>query len=197
MDHRAADAAGRRGPHDQWPVQSRPDPRSASLTSSHNPRATSQANRELAGGGRQRQRAAAQRPHDSGGHEHRTPALGFLRAQGGVARARQRRQWREHVHRRRLADEPLLRRRRTISNANQGVPPSTLFADRRNNIDFRFSKIMRYGRTRTQVGLDIYNATNTDVVTGYNETFVPGGSWLTPTGIQPARYVRANVQFDF
>ncbi|HEY3043500.1 MAG TPA: carboxypeptidase regulatory-like domain-containing protein [Vicinamibacterales bacterium] len=77
------------------------------------------------------------------------------------------------------------------------IPPNTFFADRRNNLDFRVSKILRYGRTRTQVGLDIYNATNTDVVTGYNQTFVPNGSWLTPTEIQPARYVRANVQVDF
>ncbi|HEY3159580.1 MAG TPA: hypothetical protein VGJ78_11505, partial [Vicinamibacterales bacterium] len=77
------------------------------------------------------------------------------------------------------------------------IPPNIFFADRRNNLDFRVSKILRYGRTRTQVGLDIYNATNTDVVTSFNETFVPGGTWLTPTGIQPARYVRANVQIDF
>jgi hypothetical protein len=77
------------------------------------------------------------------------------------------------------------------------IPPSTLYSDRRNNLDFRVSKILRYGRTRTQVGLDIYNVTNTDVVTGFNQTFVPGGSWLTPTDIQPARYMRANVQFDF
>ena len=30
--------------------------------------------------------------------------------------------------------------------------------DRRNNLDFRVAKILRFGRTRTQVGLDIYNA---------------------------------------
>jgi hypothetical protein len=77
------------------------------------------------------------------------------------------------------------------------IQPGTLYADRRNNIDFRVAKIFRYSRTRTQVGLDIYNVTNTDVVTSYNQGFVRGGSWLTPTGIQPARYVRANVQFDF
>jgi Carboxypeptidase regulatory-like domain len=77
------------------------------------------------------------------------------------------------------------------------IAPSTLYSARRNNLDFRVSKIVRYRRTRTQVGLDIYNATNTDVVTGFNQTFVPGGSWLTPTDIQPARYVKANVQVDF
>jgi len=77
------------------------------------------------------------------------------------------------------------------------VAPGTLYADRRTNLDFRLAKILRYGRTRSQIGLDIYNLTNTDVVTSYNQTFVPGGTWLTPTGIQPARYVRVGVQMDF
>ena len=77
------------------------------------------------------------------------------------------------------------------------VQPGTLYARRRNNLDFRVAKIFRYDRTRTQVGVDIYNLTNTDVVTSYNQTFVPGGTWLTPTGIQPARYVKVGAQFDF
>ena len=77
------------------------------------------------------------------------------------------------------------------------IEPFTLFADRRNNIDFRVAKILRYGRTRTQVGVDVYNLTNTDVVTGYNEGFVPGGAWLRPTAIQPARYARISAQIDF
>jgi hypothetical protein len=47
------------------------------------------------------------------------------------------------------------------------------------------------------VGVDIYNLTNTDVVTGFNQTFVAGGTWLRPTGIQPARYARVSAQFDF
>ena len=77
------------------------------------------------------------------------------------------------------------------------IEPFTIFADRRNNIDFRVAKIFRYGRTRTQVGLDLYNLTNTDVVTGYNESFVAGGPWLRPTAIQPARYARISAQIDF
>ncbi|HEY3043498.1 MAG TPA: hypothetical protein VGJ39_05720, partial [Vicinamibacterales bacterium] len=64
--------------------------------------------------------------------------------------------------------------------------------------DFRVAKIIRYGRTRTQVGVDIYNATNTDVVTGFNQAFSPTSTtWLTPTSIQPARYVKLNAQIDF
>jgi hypothetical protein len=76
------------------------------------------------------------------------------------------------------------------------VEPGTLYADRRNNIDLRVAKIFRYGRTRTQVGVDVYNLTNTDVVTGYNQNFT-ATSWLTPTGIQPARYAKISAQFDF
>ena len=77
------------------------------------------------------------------------------------------------------------------------IRPGELYGARLSNIDFRVAKIFRYGRTRTQVGMDIFNTTNTDVVTTYNQTFVPGGAWLRPTGIQPARYVKANVQVDF
>jgi hypothetical protein len=77
------------------------------------------------------------------------------------------------------------------------IEPQTFFAPRRNNIDLRIAKIFRYGRTRSQVGIDVYNLTNTDVVTSYNETFVAGGTWLRPTGIQPARYMKVSAQFDF
>ena len=78
------------------------------------------------------------------------------------------------------------------------IEPNTLFSDRRNNIDLRVAKIFRYGRTRTQLGVDVYNLTNTDVVTSYNQSFSPTTTtWLTPTGIQPARYAKISAQFDF
>ena len=90
---------------------------------------------------------------------------------------------------------------RALSEGNPTVnliAPGTFYADRRTNVDFRVSKILRYGRTRTQVGLDIYNLTNTDVVTTYNQTYSPTTStWLTPTAIQPARYLKVSAQFDF
>jgi hypothetical protein len=77
------------------------------------------------------------------------------------------------------------------------IPPQTVFEEARNNIDLRVAKIFRYGKTRTQVGADIYNLMNKDTVTGTNQTFVPGGTWLTPTSIVPARYVRFNVDVNF
>jgi len=89
---------------------------------------------------------------------------------------------------------------RDLSSGNVTVnliAPNTIFADRQNNIDFRVAKVFRVARTRTQVGVDIYNLTNTDVVTGYNQGFVANGAWLTPTSILPARYARISAQFDF
>jgi hypothetical protein len=76
--------------------------------------------------------------------------------------------------------------------------PNALFEPRRNNIDFRVAKILRYGRTRAQVGVDIYNALNSDYVTSRTQTFsTTSTSWLRPTGITPARYARISAQFDF
>jgi hypothetical protein len=77
------------------------------------------------------------------------------------------------------------------------IPPHTVYADRQNTIDFRFAKILRFGNTRTQVGLDVYNLMNNDVITGFNERFVPNGSWLRPEDVMPARYARISAQIDF
>ena len=78
------------------------------------------------------------------------------------------------------------------------IEPETFFAPRRNSIDMRLAKIIRFGRTRTQVGFDIFNLTNNDEITTYSQTFNPDATtWLTPTGITPARYIRFNAQFDF
>ena len=89
---------------------------------------------------------------------------------------------------------------RDLSSGNVTVnliPPGTLYGTRRNNVDLRVAKIFRFGQTRTQVGFDVYNLTNTDAPTTYNNNYVPNGAWLTPTAIQPARYVRLNAQIDF
>ena len=51
------------------------------------------------------------------------------------------------------------------------IAPQTFFAPRRNSIDMRVAKILRFGRTRTQVGVDIFNLTNNDEITSYSQTF--------------------------
>jgi len=77
------------------------------------------------------------------------------------------------------------------------VEPGTLYGARQNNIDLRVAKILRFGKTRAQFGVDVYNLLNSDVVTGYNNGYSATGAWLTPTAITPARYARLNLELNF
>jgi hypothetical protein len=83
------------------------------------------------------------------------------------------------------------------------VEPGTLYGDRVNEIDFRFAKILRFGRTRTNVGFDVYNVTNSAPILTYNNNFVPPspanptGSWLTPNSVLQPRFWKFSVQLDF
>src|SRR5688500_4464335 len=77
------------------------------------------------------------------------------------------------------------------------VEPGTLYGDRVNQFDMRFAKILRFGRTRTNVGFDIYNVTNSAPVLTYIQNFVPGGQWLTPTSVLQPRFVKFSAQIDF
>jgi hypothetical protein len=89
---------------------------------------------------------------------------------------------------------------RNLSSGNVTVnliQPGTLYGARLNNIDLRIAKVLRFRGTRAQVGMDLYNLMNADVVTGYNNGYSPTGAWLTPTAIAPARYVKVNMQVDF
>jgi hypothetical protein len=72
-----------------------------------------------------------------------------------------------------------------------------LFGPRRNNFDMRLSKVQRFGAKRVTVSIDGYNLTNADVVLTYNNSFVPGGAWLTPTRIASARYMKLGAMFEF
>ena len=52
------------------------------------------------------------------------------------------------------------------------IEPGTLYGDRVNEFDLRFAKILRFGRTRTNVGFDVYNIMNSAPVLTYNQTFI-------------------------
>ncbi len=58
-------------------------------------------------------------------------------------------------------------------------------------------KVLRFGRTRVQVGVDLYNALNSSAIQTYNQTFIANGNWLTPTLILPARFAKISAQVDF
>jgi hypothetical protein len=82
------------------------------------------------------------------------------------------------------------------------VAPGQVWGDRVNALDLRFAKILRFGRTRNTIGLDIYNVTNSGAILTYNQTFNPAttiGSqaWLAPLSVLTPRFLKIGVQIDF
>ena len=74
------------------------------------------------------------------------------------------------------------------------------FPDMLNSLDLRVGKNLRFGKTRTNVAIDIYNLFNSNTGTVYNQTYDPvtnGATWLAPTAVLNARFARFNVTFDF
>ena len=83
------------------------------------------------------------------------------------------------------------------------VEPGTLYGDRVNEIDLRFAKILRFGRTRTNVGFDIYNITElgagADLQPGVqpdDQHAIVGELAGAAVVLQP-RFVKFSVQIDF
>ena len=78
------------------------------------------------------------------------------------------------------------------------LTPSSLFGERVNSIDMRFGKILRFGGTRANVAIDLYNMLNSNVGTAFNQGFgANGATWLRPTAVLNPRFARFNVTFDF
>jgi len=75
------------------------------------------------------------------------------------------------------------------------VEPGTLFGDRINQLDFRFAKVLTFGRTRTNIGVDLFNALNVNTPLTFNQTFGP--RWLTPTSVLQARFIKLSAQIDW
>ena len=77
-------------------------------------------------------------------------------------------------------------------------------AERRTQIDMRFAKILRFGGTRTDIGVDVGNLLNTNYATGWESTYqysvgntAQGGTWNDPTAIYTPRFVRVNLTVNF
>ena len=80
----------------------------------------------------------------------------------------------------------------------------TYSGERRNQLDVRLAKIVRFGRTRTDVGVDVFNVFNANPATQWNQTYIYGtdntprpGGWGTPTGLYAPRFVRLNFTVNF
>jgi hypothetical protein len=79
----------------------------------------------------------------------------------------------------------------TVQGASQYWP-------RANQLDLRFSKILRFGtggRYRTSINFDMANALNSSDGLGFNSTY--GASWQNVTSIMDARLLKLSAQFDF
>ena len=78
--------------------------------------------------------------------------------------------------------------------------PGALYGDRINAVDMRFAKVLRFGRYRANVGLDVYNLFNANTPTTYETVYDPatnGARWMQPTAVLLPRFMRFNVQVDF
>ncbi len=75
------------------------------------------------------------------------------------------------------------------------LDPGQMYRDRINQVDVRVGKFVRFGRTRANIGVDVFNALNSSAVQNSNNTF--GANWLTPTLVMPARFAKVSAQIDF
>ena len=76
------------------------------------------------------------------------------------------------------------------------VAPGSMYGDRVNQLDIRVGKILKYGRSRTLIALDVYNALNSSAVLTYNNTYVPNGPWLQPLSILTPRFFKLTAEID-
>ena len=75
------------------------------------------------------------------------------------------------------------------------IAPGTMFSERLNQMDLRFSKSFRVGSVRVKGNLDVYNLFNINTVLRMNTVY--GSNWLQPALITQARLFRLGGQVDF
>jgi hypothetical protein len=68
------------------------------------------------------------------------------------------------------------------------------YGERLNQLDLRVGKILRAGRTRTMVSVDLFNVFNGNAVTAENAAVT---AFRRPTQIMLARFLKFSAQFDF
>jgi len=80
------------------------------------------------------------------------------------------------------------------------LEPGKQYGARLNAVDLRFGKIFKYGKTRTQVTLDVYNLFNSNTTEVYQYSYsAPSATstYLNPLSIMSARFFKITGQFDF
>jgi Carboxypeptidase regulatory-like domain len=80
------------------------------------------------------------------------------------------------------------------------LDPGDLYTDGYWLFDVKLGKNIRFAGKRLNLGVDIYNLLNNDVVRGYENTFpfsATGVAWGTPNTLLSPRFARLSVAFDF
>jgi hypothetical protein len=79
--------------------------------------------------------------------------------------------------------------------------PGQQYGDRVNQVDLRFGKNLRFGRTRSLIALDVYNLLNSNAGLTYQQGFAFNAAgqtaWMNPSTLLMPRFMRFNVTFDF
>ncbi len=75
------------------------------------------------------------------------------------------------------------------------MTPNTLFEDRLNQVDVRFSRLIKFGRARIQAQFDAYNIFNAGTILSVNATY--GAAWRRPTSILGPRVFKFGTVIDF
>jgi hypothetical protein len=88
---------------------------------------------------------------------------------------------------------------RPLSNSKPSVninlvPPGTLYGERANQLDMRFSRSFSFGSRRAGLNLDLYNAMNASPVIQEQSAFA---TWRVPQRIMDGRLYKLSVQVDF
>jgi hypothetical protein len=64
----------------------------------------------------------------------------------------------------------------------------------------RFAKVLKFGATRADIGVDLYNLFNTSTGVGFIESYdyaTNGATYMQPNAIVAPRFVRVNLRFNF
>ena len=77
------------------------------------------------------------------------------------------------------------------------IEPSSLYANRINQVDLRVGKVLRFGRAKAAINLDMFNALNSSSVLAVNSAFGGTTPWQRPQSILQARLLKISTQFDF
>ena len=96
-----------------------------------------------------------------------------------------------------LASSSTLGRPLSGTSANMVIgieKPNEAYTERRNELDMRIGKVLRFSKTRTVASIDLYNALNANPMIVQNQAYQ---TYLRPVEILNARLIKFSLAFDF